>query len=404
MAPGRRPALAALLAAALAATSGATATAAPKAPAPRLAAPAYILVEPSTGRVLAARAPDAERPIASTTKMMTALLVLERARLDDAYTVPPLSLEPVESRMGLSPGQRVTVRDLLVGLLLPSGNDAAITVAQGLAGSRARFVALMNQRARQLGLRHTHFANPVGLDAPGNHGSARDLVRLAEALRAHPLAARIVDEPRAAVRFGGRRHVLFSRNALLRRVRWVNGVKTGHTSTAGYLLVGSATRGPITLYSAVLGAPSEAARDAGTLALLRYGFSRLRVAQPIRAGQVLGHVAVQDRADLRIPLVAAAGVRRVALRGRPLRVQVQAPAEVAGPRPAGAVVGQALVRDGRQIVARVPLRLARAAPEVGLLERGARRLGSASPLTLLALAAALAGTLLVALRRRAVVR
>ena len=146
------------------------------APPPAITAPEAILVEPQTQDVVYARHAIMRRPMASTTKLMTALLTLEHARLDDVVTASPYSPAAGESLMGLRTGERLTVADLLRGLLIVSANDAAVTLANDIAGSQKAFVRMMNRRARELGLHDTHYANPVGLDAPGNYSSAADLV------------------------------------------------------------------------------------------------------------------------------------------------------------------------------------------------------------------------------------
>ena len=207
---------------------------------------------------------------------MTAYLALRNLPLSRRLTSPPYSPVLGESVLGLVPGERETVHDLVYGMLLPSGNDAAVRLADGVAGSVPQFVAMMNRAAVRLGLRDTHYATPVGLDSPGNYSSARDLVRLVSVLRRDPRFRRITNTPRATLRDGARvRHVV-NRNDLVLEVPWVNGVKTGHTVDAGYVLVASATRHGVTLISVVLGAPTIAARDSGSLALLRYGVSRYR--------------------------------------------------------------------------------------------------------------------------------
>ncbi len=262
-------------------------TAAHAAP-PAISAPEAILVEPQTQDIVYARRANLRRPIASTTKLMTALLTLERARLTDVFTAAPYSPSPAESLMGLRAGERLTVADLLRGLLIVSANDAAATLAVDVAGSQRRFVALMNRRARQLGLKDTHYANPVGLDEPGNYSSAADLVKLTLVLRQRAFFRATTNLGTATLHSGSRTRHLVNRNDLVRTVPYVNGVKTGHTNNAGYILVGSATRNGVTLVSAVLGDPSQAARDADTLRLLRYGLSRYHRIAPVRKGAVLG--------------------------------------------------------------------------------------------------------------------
>jgi D-alanyl-D-alanine carboxypeptidase (penicillin-binding protein 5/6) len=253
-----------------------------RAASPAITAPEAILVEPQTQDVVYAKHANMRRPIASTTKLMTALLTLEHARLNDVFTAAPYSPAPGESLMNLRAGERLTVADLLRGLLIVSANDAAVTLATDVAGSQKAFVRLMNRRARELGLHDTHYANPVGLDAPGNYSSAADLVKLALVLRQRPFFRATTNMPTATLHSGSRVRRLVNRNFLVRSVPFVNGVKTGHTNTAGYVLVGSATRNGVTLLSAVLADPSEGARDNDSLRLLRYGLSRYHRITPVR--------------------------------------------------------------------------------------------------------------------------
>jgi D-alanyl-D-alanine carboxypeptidase (penicillin-binding protein 5/6) len=232
--------------------------------APAVRAPSAILVEASTGKVIFQRAASERRPVASTTKLMTALIALDTVALDDVLTAPAYSGAPAESVVGLSPGERMSVRDLMRALLLPSANDAAVTLATGVSGSVPAFVKEMNARARQLGLRDTHYTNPIGLDDAGNRSSARDLVRLALILRRDPFFRQTVDLPKAVLTSGDHRRTVVNRNTLVHDVPAVDGVKTGHTIQAGYVLVGSATRDGVAVVSAVLGEASEAARNSST--------------------------------------------------------------------------------------------------------------------------------------------
>jgi D-alanyl-D-alanine carboxypeptidase (penicillin-binding protein 5/6) len=277
--------------------------------APRPSAPAYILVEPATGDVVQARRRTARRPLASTTKLMTALVAVERLKLDDVIAAANYRPAPIESQLGQRPGERFTVRDQLRALLLVSGNDAAVTLAVRAAGSRRRFVRLMNARARALGLRDTRFENPVGLDAPGHFSSPADLAKLALVARADPFLRETMDRARITLRSGDRPRTIVNRNTLLRSQPFVNGVKTGRTSRAGYVLIGSASRGGVSVVAVVMGAGTEAARNADTLALLRHGLRRYRRTTVVRRGETLGRARLAFR-DEAVPLVAARSVRR----------------------------------------------------------------------------------------------
>ncbi len=258
---------------------------------PRISAPSSILVEPQTGDVVEARRATQRRPIASTTKLMTALLLLERRRLTDRITAVSYNGLPAESIAGFRAGERLTAADMLRALLLASANDAAASIAVNVGGSERGFVRLMNQRARRAGLRDTHYANPIGLDDPRNYSTATDLAKLALLVRRNAFARRVMDRPRAVLRSGDRTRVLENRNTLVAAVPWMDGVKTGHTQSAGYILVGSASRGGVPLISVVLGTPSEGARNSDTLALMNYGFSRYRRATPVVAGRTAAQAA-----------------------------------------------------------------------------------------------------------------
>ena len=367
--------------------------------APPVGAPQAIVIDAATGDVLFARAADVPRPVASATKLMTALVVLERVSLRTSFVAGAYRpISAAETRLGLRPGERMTVADLLRGLLLGSANDAAHVLAQGTAGSPDAFVALMNRRAQELGLRNTSFANPIGLDQPGNYSSAADLARLAARLRRTRFFARTVASPSVRLGSGSRPRVVDNRNDLVGTRPFVDGVKTGHTLGAGYVLVGSATRGPVSVVSVVLGARSEAARDTDTIALLDYGLRQFRSVRVVRAGAALGWAEVRHRPGERIRLLAGREVTRTLRHGQRATVSVRAPRELEGPLPARARVGAALVSVGGRVVERVPLVTAAPVPAVGPLDRLTAALGKPGTLGIIAVVAAAAA--LAAARRR----
>jgi D-alanyl-D-alanine carboxypeptidase (penicillin-binding protein 5/6) len=323
-------------------------------PPPPLSAKAWYLIDVRDGSRLAGRNIGVPRAIASTTKLMTAYIALHQLRLGQRLVAAPYDPLPGESLLGLEAGERMSVRDLLYGLLLPSGNDAAVTLATGAAGSVPTFVREMNSAAGRLGLEDTSYANPIGLDEAGNYSTARDLATLALRLRRQPLFRRIVDTPRTTLQTGAHPRTIVNHNDLLLRVPWINGVKTGYTLDAGYVLVSSGTRKGVTLLSVVMGTPSEAARDQDSVSLLRYGFSLYLRRTPVKDGETLAAPAVRGR-DERLPLVAARSARVTARRGESVRVTVDAPDEVEGPIPRGRRLGTGVVTVGDQEVARVPL-------------------------------------------------
>jgi D-alanyl-D-alanine carboxypeptidase (penicillin-binding protein 5/6) len=335
--------------------------------APALQARAAIVMEASTGDVLYSKNSRQRRSIASTTKLMTVLVALQRTDLDDVFTAANYHAGPGESQLGLRPGERMSVRDLLRATLLPSANDAAAAIAVGTMGSTQSFVAEMNNRAAALGLRDTHYTTPVGLDDPGNYSSARDLAKLAIRLRSYEFFRRTTDLPRATLRSGSRKRTVINRNTLVRNVEAVNGVKTGHTSHAGYVLVGSARRAGVTVISVVLGEPNEHARDADSLALLRYGLSAYEAVTPLPQGRTLGKADLRYRHGQAVDVVAGASVRRVLREGTRTSVTVTGlPKEVDGPLPRGSRLGTAIVRAGKKVLARVPVVTAKSVKEAGL--------------------------------------
>ncbi len=335
-------------------------------PAPE--ARAWTLIDGRSGDVLDSHAAARSMPVASTTKLMTAYVALQELPLDRIVRTAPYEAIYGESLLGLRSGRRISVRDLLYGLLLRSGNDSAHDLALAAAGSQARFVTRMNRHAAALGLADTRYANPIGLDQPGNYSSARDLATLSRRLLEIPAFARIVDARSAVLRSLRPPRRISNSNDLLRMAPWATGVKTGHTFDAGYVLVASGRRKGVELISVALGAPSEEARYSDNLELLEYGFAQYDRRVPIHAGQDLADPSIRYSGG-ELPLRAARTVA-VGLRGgQRLTVDVRAPAEVEGPIRRTAVLGTAVVSvDGRRAAA-VSLRAGRSIPAASTFDR-----------------------------------
>src|SRR5712692_9026573 len=246
----------------------------PTAPPPAIKARSAILLDLDSGTILFQLDPHGRHAPASLTKVVTALVALDHLRLDQLVTVPPsINQLPWDStRMGLRPGERLTVRELLYGLFLNSGNDAAITLAEA-AMPRATCIALMNAKAAQLGLVDTHVVNPIGLDDPGQYTSAADLARASiELTTRFPVVAAIASMPSLTLPATATHHayVLYNLNQLIRTYPGATGLKTGWTGRAGGCLIATASRGGRHLLVVVMGSPSifnEAA------SLLDYGFA-----------------------------------------------------------------------------------------------------------------------------------
>jgi D-alanyl-D-alanine carboxypeptidase (penicillin-binding protein 5/6) len=342
---------------------------------PSVNARAYIVEDGRTGDVLLARNPTSRVPIASLTKMMTVLLTLEHARLDDMVTISPEAAAVGESSIPLRAGEQLSVRDLIEASLIQSANGAAWALAEHVGdGSAGRFVLMMNRRARQLGLDETHFVRPDGLDAPGHVSSARDVTELARILMQKPVVRRVV-AMRDATIAGDRR--LHTWNDLLGVYPGVVGVKTGHTRAAGWSEVG-AVRGPgVTVYATILGSPDRSTRNGDLAELMTWGLSRFRVVPVIEAGREYARTeTAYDHGPL--ALVAARSIRRAVIVRRPLTERIVSPNGVDLPVRKGQALGEIRVYDRNRLVARSPLVAARSIDEPNALSRAGWHIGRAA--------------------------
>lgn len=246
----------------------------PVPPAPAIAANAYLLLDFHSGQVLAAHEPRARVEPASLTKLMTAYLTFtalkqKRIRADQMVPVSERARRAEGSRMFIEAGKPVTVDELIRGMIVQSGNDACIALAEAIAGSEEAFAEMMNQEARRLGLANTHFVNSTGLSHPQHYSTAQDIAALAAAvIRDFPEHYPLYSQKE--YRYNG--IAQSNRNRLLWTDPAVDGMKTGYTENAGYCLVTSARRGERRLVAVVLGAASEAARAAESQKLLNHGF------------------------------------------------------------------------------------------------------------------------------------
>jgi serine-type D-Ala-D-Ala carboxypeptidase (penicillin-binding protein 5/6) len=309
---------------------------------PQVLAKSWALIDGRTGEILASHAGEERLPIASTTKLMTAYVAMKDVPLEKIVRAQPYEAEIGESLMGLRVGQKISVRDLLYGLILRSGNDAANTLAIDAAGSVKRFVAQMNRHAAALGLTNTHYANPVGLDQQGNYSSALDLATLTEELERIPAFAKIAASSGAVLkRVRPVRH-LKSINALLEMAPWVTGVKTGHTWKAGYVLVGSGSKHGIQLISVAIDAPTDETRFSDNLELLEWGFRQYHRRKALHKGQEFARPSIKYSGG-ELPLRAAHSLTIGLRNDQKVTVEVDAPRQVSGPIRRGAPLGTATV-------------------------------------------------------------
>jgi len=334
--------------------------------APVVNARAYLVMNGATGEVLLARGAHERLPIASITKLMTALVTLERARPDDVVTVDPDAAGVSGSSVRLRTGERLRVRDLLAAALIQSANDAAVALGEYVGdGNGAAFVTLMNREARALGLTDTRFVRPDGLDVAGHYSSAWDVTRLALAAMKEPLIRRLVRQETATIA-GGR--TLQTWNDLLGEFPGVFGVKTGHTSNSGWNEVAAAIGNGVTIYATILGSPSRGERNEDLEELLGWAMSRYTVVSLAPPGRVYGHVPV-TYGETAVPAVAARPLRRAVRIGRPLVQRVVLAGLVDLPVRRGDVLGQLRVYDRDRLVGRTPLVAAEDRDEPSAAER-----------------------------------
>jgi D-alanyl-D-alanine carboxypeptidase (penicillin-binding protein 5/6) len=323
--------------------------------APDLYVPSGVLMT-MDGRELWARNPESRRAMASTTKIMTAVVVLEKADLNTLVTVDKVASAVGQSSMGLVAGERIPLGELLKGVLVQSGNDAATLAAETVGGSVDSFVAMMNAKAAQLDLVNTHYANPHGLDAAGHYTSAEDLTALARYAMRNPVFRQIVGTYTVKVRSDRYTHVLTNHNSMLKSYPGSEGVKTGWTDNAGYCVVLAVKRGGIELIGTIMGAANEPGRAQQAKKLFDWGFAHYKQTTVVEAGESLGRVPVSDYLDRTVgaetgettsmPVFDLAG---------PVQRRVELQANVPAPLTKGDVIGTMTLYQGGTVLTQLPV-------------------------------------------------
>jgi serine-type D-Ala-D-Ala carboxypeptidase (penicillin-binding protein 5/6) len=337
-------------------------------PGPPVEALSWGLMDGRTGEIILSHAGKKKLPIASTTKLMTAYVAMKENPLDRKVKAVPYDAEYGESLMNYRNGQEISIRDLIYGLILRSGNDAAHTLAVRTSGSTEKFVAQMNRYAAALGLTDTHYANPVGLDQKGNYSSADDLMTLTRHLLEDPAFAKIADSREATLKSMDPPRKIHTINELLEDAPWITGVKTGHTWGAAYVLVGSGKKGGTELISVAIGAPSDEARFADNLELLEYGFGLYKKRSPVKKGQSFADASIRYSGG-ELPLRATERLKIGVREGQKVETHVEAPREVTGPVKQGAKLGRVLVTVDGSRAGSVPLAAGRGIPKASFVDR-----------------------------------
>jgi D-alanyl-D-alanine carboxypeptidase (penicillin-binding protein 5/6) len=337
--------------------------------APQLSAASYILMDFNSGRILAEQNADQRVDPASITKLMTAYVVfseLDDGKLTLQETVPisEKAWRTGGSRMFIEPDMQVSVEDLIRGMVIQSGNDASVALAEYVAGSEEAFASLMNHFAEQLGMTGTHYVNSTGLPDPEHYTTARDVAVLS--------LATIRDFPEYYAWYSEKEFTFnnirqHNRNTLLWRDPAIDGLKTGHTEAAGYCLAASAKRDGMRLVSAVMGSASDSSRASESQALLNYGFRFFETVQLYQGGQELARARVWKGLSEEVPLGIADELFVTIPRGRydDLEARVEVRPELTAPLAAGTQVGSIRVVLGDEDVARRDLLTLEAVEEAG---------------------------------------
>ncbi len=319
---------------------------------PALSAKCAILVDAVSGQVLFEKNADEQRPMASTTKIMTALLLCEYASQKEIVQASDYAVSIKESSIHFKKGEKLSVRDLLRAILMRSANDGCVAAAEYVAGSEAAFVEKMNQRAALLGATHTHFVNPHGLHDPDHFTTARDLVTIARAAMQNPLIREVVKCQKCKITrsSGSKDLTLHNHSHFLGHFPGSDGVKTGFTIPAGHCYVGSVTWGGWRLLSVVLKTDHYVA---DTAAIMKYGFQNFAVHKILKADSPMGDCPINGGTAAKTPVVTQFPVQFVTRKGAiPNAVNQVKLTPVEAPITSGAVVGSMIVSvDGVQIVA-----------------------------------------------------
>ena len=336
-----------------------------------LNAKSAILMEDSTGKVLYESNPDERVPIASVTKVMTMLLIMEavdsgKITLDDMVTVSENAMSYGGSTMFLEAGEQLTVNDMMKGIAVASANDGCVAMAEHLAGSESSFVDMMNAKAQELGMENTHFMNTNGLDEDNHYSSARDVAIMSRELIKHKTIFNYTSIWMDTLRGG--KFQLANTNKLIRFYEGANGLKTGSTSKALCCLSATAKRNDMQLIAVVLGAPTSAERFSSAKSLLDYGFANYAVNTQVAAGDEIDRVHVEKGVDNEVIVVAADTYSTLVKKGQEDNVtkEVILDEQITAPLEAGEKLGTMKISRDGETLAEIDLNAANAVEKKGI--------------------------------------
>ena len=336
-----------------------------------LNAKSAILMEKSTGNILYESNPDERLPIASVTKVMTMLLIMEavdsgKISLDDMVTVSENAMSYGGSTMFLETGEQLTVNDMLKGIVVASANDGCVAMAEHLAGSESAFVDMMNEKAKELGMENTHFMNTNGLDEDDHYSSARDVAIMSRELMKHETIFNYTSIWMDTLRGG--KFQLANTNKLIRFYDGANGLKTGSTSKALCCLSAAAKRNDMQLIAVVLGAPTSAERFASAKSLLDYGFANYAVNTQITAGDEVQKIAVEKGVDKEVGVVAGDSCSTLVKKGQEDNItkEIKIDETITAPIEAGQKIGTMTISRDGEVIADIDLNASSAVEKKGI--------------------------------------
>lgn len=336
-----------------------------------LNAKSAILMEESTGNILYESNPDERLPIASVTKVMTMLLIMEavdsgKISLDDMVTVSENAMSYGGSTMFLETGEQLTVNDMLKGIAVASANDGCVAMAEHLAGSESAFVDMMNEKAKELGMENTHFMNTNGLDEDDHYSSARDVAIMSRELMKHETIFNYTSIWMDTLRGG--KFQLANTNKLIRFYDGANGLKTGSTSKALCCLSAAAKRNDMQLIAVVLGAPTSAERFASAKSLLDYGFANYAVNTQITAGDEVQKIAVEKGVDKEVDVVAGDSCSTLVKKGQEDNItkEIKIDETITAPIEAGQKIGTMTISRDGEVIADIDLNASSAVEKKGI--------------------------------------
>jgi serine-type D-Ala-D-Ala carboxypeptidase (penicillin-binding protein 5/6) len=323
-----------------------------------------VIIEQDTGKILYEKDARKELPPASMTKIMTMLIIMEeinkgKLRLDDKVMTSEHAASMGGSQIFLEPGEEMTVKEMLKGIAIASGNDASVAMAEKIAGTEEAFVSLMNKKVKQLGLKNTHFENPTGLPAPGHYSSAYDMAIMGRELLKYPLITKFTGTYEDYLRKDTEKQFwLVNTNKLVRFYPGADGLKTGFTAEAKYCLTATAKKNNMRVVSVIMGAPTSKERNAQMTNLLDYAFNQYQVKQLIKQGENIERLSISKGKSKGVNVITKSPVSVVLKKGEAMNKitkDIKLNKNIQAPIKKGQVVGVLVLKQGSKVLSKTDL-------------------------------------------------